>query len=64
MPIAVHAGEQHLAGAQADGVLGPLHGVDAGRRAATVDVDLPLQVGPPRARTEGKIAPTEDEGNE
>ena len=40
--VAVDRGQQHLAGAQLDGSVDPLDGVEAGGLAAALDDDLPL----------------------
>ena len=48
--VAVHAGEQDLAGAARDAVLDPLDGVEAGRGAAAGDVDLPARRASSRRR--------------
>ena len=42
--VGVHARQEDLAGAERDGLLDPLEAVEARRRAAAVDVDLPAVV--------------------
>ena len=42
--VGVHTRQEDLTGAERDGLLDPLEAVEARRRAAAVDVDLPLLV--------------------